>query len=136
MARSTGFRFRRGQAFAYDALIAAIVAVFMLYVGLSAFSSIGQRSAALVSKAGTEARAISFADYLMKEGLAHKGGSAFGETSFSHLLELGKLGEADETGFVVSLGGNCAPVRGMFCVCRPCVIYETGEVGYLGVCAQ
>ena len=136
MARSTGFRFKKGQALAYDAMVAAVVAVFMLYVGLSAFSSIAQRSALLVSHAGKEARVISFADYLMKEGLAHKGDSAFGKTSFSHVLELGKLGEAGGEGFAVSLGGDCAPVRGMFCVCRPCVIYETGEVGYLGVCGE
>lgn len=138
MANTTASRFRgrKGQVFSSDAFIAAGLVLLMLYFGFSSFATISLRAAEAEAGNARLGRALAFADYLMKEGLVHKEGKALGDVSYSHVLEMGKLPAVQREGFEVGLGAGCEPIQNQTCVCRPAIIWESGEVGYLEVCAE
>ncbi len=137
MSSITGSQCRKkGQVFAADALVAALIALFILYIGFSEVASMSVRAAEAEANAASEGRVIAFADYLMKEGLVHKGRSDFGNVSYSHVLEMARLEGAQREGFDAEIGGACAPQQGRVCVCRPAIIFESREVGFLEVCGK
>lgn len=138
MVNTTASRFkgRKGQVFSSDAFIAAGLVLLMLYFGFSSFATLSMRAADAEAGNARLGRALAFADYLMKAGLVHKERSELGDLSYSHVLEMGKLTTVQHAGFVVELGAMCAPLPNQTCVCRPAIIWESNEVGYLEVCAE
>ena len=138
MVGSTGFRFRhkKGQALSFDALLAALLALVIVYFGFSAAAVAGERAAIAEADSAREGRVIAFADYLMKEGLVHKERSEFGAVSYSHVLERGKVAGMGAEGFYVGFGDRCAPLPNRTCICRPTIAFETGEVGFLEACGE
>lgn len=154
MDSTNRFRHDKGQILSSDAIIAALLVLFIIYLTFSVQSGMKARAQEAQERDALLSKTISVADYLMKEGLVHKERSEMRiesdrtiEIACSHSLERGKISAIDAAALaeraglqslcfsLVALGEPTPCASAPVCIRRPAIIYETGEVGYLAVCA-
>jgi len=148
MDSTNRFQCSRGQILGSDAIIAALLILFIIYLTFSIQSGMYVRAREAQERGALLSKTISVADYLMKDGLVHKERSGTGmDMAYSHQLEKGRTGLlgasalAERAGLqslcfsLVALGEHAPCANAPVCIRRPAIIYETGEVGYLAVCA-
>lgn len=136
-----------GQAFSADAALAAVCILAVAVAGMAAVSVCARGAAFACEQAALEAKAVSAADYLVKEGAAQKTGSAFGAVARAGRVDEGALSALDEDWLAGRVGarsvcvegvraGGAAACAGGVCVKRAVIFQGSGEAGYLVVCVQ
>jgi len=138
MNSSSPFRHRKGQAIAFDASFAAVLALTVVLLGVSAVSTVAENAAQHQDELSKQAKAIALADYLIKEGAAFTEGSSYGTIAHTHEIDEGRLRAASIprgscAEFISQGRGFCS---GAACVMRPAVIHGSNEAGYLHVCIE
>jgi len=128
----------KGQALALDTAIACVLALLILLIGIRAVSSALQHAEETEEQISLESRAISIADFLVKEGAAFKENSSYGLLACSHEIDGGRLSALDLPSTCVELlkPGQRASCSGRVCVKRPVILHSSMEAGFLVVCAE
>ena len=86
-AKNIRFNSRKGIAFMFDAFLALILLVMIIYVGYEARASVWERTNAAMANAEKQRVVLTLADYLVKEGIAYEDG----ERVYSHLVDTKKF---------------------------------------------
>jgi len=136
---------RRGQALLLDSVLAALLALTLLVAGMHAVSSAAESAKQSQETISEEAKAISLADWLIKEGAIFTTGSPYGPISHTHEIDEEKLNSLDLHALAERIGTNdvCAEFlrtnqpqscSGRACIRRPAVLHSPMEAGYLVTC--
>ncbi|MEW6328928.1 MAG: hypothetical protein AB1468_02300 [Candidatus Micrarchaeota archaeon] len=145
-AKNIQFKFTcaKGSALLFDAFLALILVVMIIYIGSAARASVWERTNAAMANAEKQRAVLTLADYLVKEGIAYEeGGRVYPNLvdtekfermdtdALKNKLGLERLGARVESkNFAHAFGGNFSGV----CVKRVVFIKGYG-VGSLEVCA-
>lgn len=149
MARSRVERSRKGQAVSIDASFGAVLALAAVLACVNAASIAAGDAAQSSSSALALSRAISTADYIVKEGAAAKEDSSWGTVARSLEIDEQLLGALDYRRLASRTGassvcaelirpnaGETSACSGGTCVSRPVVVHCSGEAAYVRVCVE
>ncbi len=143
-AKNTQSKFVKGSAFMFDAFLALILVVMIVYAGSAARASVWERTNVAMAGAEKQRAVLTLADYLVKEGIAYEEGgrvypNLISATKFEKIeldalknrMGLERLSARIESeNYARGIGGNFSGL----CVGRTVFIKDYG-VGLLEICA-
>lgn len=141
-------RCRKGFAFSADAALAAVCILALAVSGMAAVSARAQDAGNFEKEVLLSAKAISVADYLVKDGAAMKTQSAYGEVARVGIVDLDAVGALNFSWLAERSGARSVCVEalrrdegmencwGGFCARRAIVFSDSWEAGYLAVCVD
>ena len=132
------FQCKRGQALALDATIACLLALLVLLVGINAVSSAASRAKEMQEQVSLESRAISIADFVIKEGAVFREDSAYGPIAHTHEIDEQRFNSLSFSSTCIELlnSGGHTVCSGKVCIKRPVILHSSMEAGFLVVCVK
>ena len=141
------FRLEKGQALSLDAAFAAVLALFLVFIGVRAASIAAEGEAFASGQALMQAKALSAADYLVKEGAVFTEETAYGAVARHHEIDEEKLSALNAEWLAERVGarrvcaeavrvGEARKCGGGVCMVRPVYLPAEKEAGFLVVCVE
>lgn len=144
MAGLIRFRARKGQIIAIDSAYSVVMYVAIVAVCVSLISAASETHAQEMREQAMQAKAMSLADYLLKEGAAVKFAGAFGDAAKIHEIDAVAVAglDMDKLAHMVGADSVCVDaaldaehtVCGGVCARRAVLI--NGEGGFLVACVR
>lgn len=146
-------RARKGQAISIDAAFASLLVLSAVFICIQASSAAAGGLAYSSDSALMLSRAVSAADFIVKEGAAFKENSSWGTVARAGEIDPGLLFALDYTSLAERVGAGmvCSEIvrpgdggreagdgscRSGACVLRPAYLHEGKEAAYVRVCIE